>query len=79
MAAQNIQVNDRQLACARINSQEGQDYLAAMVRPLSPHEAPCGALGTRDSLVLLTLHVAMGLNADTRVLRFHFRCSLTTR
>lgn len=30
MAAQNIQVNDRQLACARINSQEGQDYLAAM-------------------------------------------------
>jgi hypothetical protein len=32
MATQNIQVNDRQLACARINSQEGQDYLAAMVR-----------------------------------------------
>lgn len=31
MATQNIQVNDRQLACARINSQEGQDYLAAMV------------------------------------------------
>jgi tRNA-splicing ligase RtcB len=25
-----IQVNDRQLACARINSREGQDYIAAM-------------------------------------------------
>jgi len=30
MARDNIVVNDRQLACARINSQEGQDYL---VRP----------------------------------------------
>lgn len=27
---QQIQLNDRQLACSRINSQEGQDYLAAM-------------------------------------------------
>jgi len=27
MARDNIVVNDRQLACARINSQEGQDYL----------------------------------------------------
>jgi tRNA-splicing ligase RtcB (3'-phosphate/5'-hydroxy nucleic acid ligase) len=30
MSRDNIQVNDRQLACARIHSQEGQDYL---VRP----------------------------------------------
>ena len=30
MARDNLQVNDRQLACAKINSQEGQDYLAAM-------------------------------------------------
>jgi hypothetical protein len=30
MRRDNIQVNDRQLACARINSQEGQDYLARM-------------------------------------------------
>ncbi len=30
MARDGIQVNDRQLACARINSKEGQDYLAAM-------------------------------------------------
>ncbi len=30
MARDNIQTNDRQLACARINSQEGQDYLSAM-------------------------------------------------
>ncbi|GAB4820541.1 hypothetical protein N2152v2_007587 [Parachlorella kessleri] len=30
MARDGIQVNDRQLACARINSQEGQDYLTAM-------------------------------------------------
>ena len=27
MKRDEIQVNDRQLACARINSQEGQDYL----------------------------------------------------
>jgi len=30
MARDNIQTNDRQLACARINSKEGQDYLSAM-------------------------------------------------
>eukprot|EP00736_Rhodelphis_marinus_P006202 Rmarinus@m.7153 len=30
MARDNINPNDRQLACARIQSQEGQDYLAAM-------------------------------------------------
>eukprot|EP01119_Soliformovum_irregulare_P018734 TRINITY_DN5799_c0_g1_i3.p1 TRINITY_DN5799_c0_g1~~TRINITY_DN5799_c0_g1_i3.p1 ORF type:complete len:261 (+),score=71.19 TRINITY_DN5799_c0_g1_i3:165-947(+) len=30
MAKQDIKLNDRQLACARINSQEGQDYLAGM-------------------------------------------------
>nr|CAD2185376.1 unnamed protein product [Meloidogyne enterolobii] len=30
MARDNIDVNDRQLACARINSQEGQDYLKGM-------------------------------------------------
>jgi len=30
MKRDGIQVNDRQLACAKIHSQEGQDYLAAM-------------------------------------------------
>jgi len=30
MARDNIHVNDRQLACARIHSEEGQDYLGAM-------------------------------------------------
>lgn len=30
MKRDNIRVNDRQLACARINSKEGQDYLKAM-------------------------------------------------
>lgn len=30
MAKQNITLNDRQLACARINSPEGQDYLKSM-------------------------------------------------
>eukprot|EP01125_Pyxidicula_operculata_P015016 TRINITY_DN5077_c0_g1_i1.p1 TRINITY_DN5077_c0_g1~~TRINITY_DN5077_c0_g1_i1.p1 ORF type:complete len:501 (-),score=142.63 TRINITY_DN5077_c0_g1_i1:78-1580(-) len=30
MARDGIKVNDRQLACARINSKEGQDYLKAM-------------------------------------------------
>lgn len=30
MKRDNIETNDRQLACARINSQEGQDYLKAM-------------------------------------------------
>eukprot|EP00494_Astrolonche_serrata_P024601 UN24860 len=30
MARDNIKTNDRQLACARIHSQEGQDYIKAM-------------------------------------------------
>jgi len=30
MKRDKIEVNDRQLACARINSQEGQDYLKSM-------------------------------------------------
>lgn len=30
MKRDNIETNDRQLACARIKSQEGQDYLKAM-------------------------------------------------
>jgi RNA-splicing ligase RtcB len=30
MARDGIHVNDKQLACARINSVEGQNYLAAM-------------------------------------------------
>ncbi|KAK0398878.1 hypothetical protein QR680_002795 [Steinernema hermaphroditum] len=30
IARDNIRVNDRQVACARINSQEGQDYLKGM-------------------------------------------------
>jgi len=30
MKRDNIEVNDRRLACARINSQEGQDYLNGM-------------------------------------------------
>lgn len=30
MKRDNIEVNDRQLACARIDSLEGQNYLAAM-------------------------------------------------
>lgn len=30
MKRDKIEVNDRQLACARLNSQEGQDYLAGM-------------------------------------------------
>ena len=30
MKRDNINVNDRQLACARINSPEGQDYLKGM-------------------------------------------------
>lgn len=30
MKRDKIEVNDRQLACAHINSEEGQDYLKAM-------------------------------------------------
>lgn len=30
MKRDNIETNDRQLACARISSQEGQDYLKSM-------------------------------------------------
>lgn len=32
MARDNIVVNDRQLACARINSREGQDYLVRLTQ-----------------------------------------------
>ena len=31
MKRDNIEVNDRQLACARIQSKEGQDYLNGML------------------------------------------------
>ena len=31
MKRDNIQVNDRQLACARINSEEGQNYLKVII------------------------------------------------
>jgi tRNA-splicing ligase RtcB (3'-phosphate/5'-hydroxy nucleic acid ligase) len=30
MGRDNIRTNDRQLSCARIDSEEGRDYLAAM-------------------------------------------------
>ena len=33
MKRDNIEVNDRQLACARIQSKEGQDYLNGMILP----------------------------------------------
>jgi len=35
MARDGIQTNDRQLACARIASTEGQNYLASMVGDLA--------------------------------------------
>lgn len=44
MSRDNIRVNDRQLACARINSQEGQGYLTAMACA----GAGCAALAGRD-------------------------------
>lgn len=36
-----LQVNDRQLACARIQSTEGQDYMAAMAAAANYAWVPC--------------------------------------
>ena len=35
MKRDNIQVNDRQLACARINSEEGQNYLKVIINMIN--------------------------------------------
>ena len=53
MSRDNIQVNDRQLACARIHSQEGQDYLVRS----SLDESAC-------SLLNLTAQSAMACAAN---------------
>ena len=51
MKRDNIETNDRQLACARITSQEGQDYLKAMAA------AANFAWVNRSSMTFLTRQV----------------------
>jgi tRNA-splicing ligase RtcB len=53
MKRDNIETNDRQLACARIKSQEGQDYLKAMAA------AANFAWVNRSSMTFLTRQVVM--------------------
>lgn len=52
MKRDNIVVNDRQLACARISSTEGQDYLKAMAA------AANYAWVNRSSMTFLTRQVS---------------------
>lgn len=52
MKRDNIVVNDRQLACAKIHSQEGQDYLKAMAA------AANYAWVNRSSMTFLTRQVS---------------------
>lgn len=54
MKRDNITVNDRQLACARITSQEGQDYLKGMAA------AGNYAWVNRSSMTFLTRQVPAG-------------------
>ena len=51
MKRDNIEVNDRQLACAHISSQEGQDYLKGMAA------AANYAWVNRSSMTFLTRQV----------------------
>lgn len=51
MKRDNIETNDRQLACAHIKSQEGQDYLKAMAA------AANFAWVNRSSMTFLTRQV----------------------
>jgi len=53
MKRDNIETNDRQLACARIRSQEGQDYLKAMAA------AANFAWVNRSSMTFLSRQVVM--------------------
>ena len=53
MKRDKIDVNDRQLACARINSQEGQDYLKGMAA------AANYAWVNRSCMTFLTRQVTM--------------------
>jgi tRNA-splicing ligase RtcB len=53
MKRDNIETNDRQLACARISSREGQDYLKAMAA------AANFAWVNRSSMTFLSRQVVM--------------------
>ena len=46
MARDGIHTNDRQLACARINSKEGQDYLVRNLLTLAA-DNPCAFMFSR--------------------------------
>ena len=59
MKRDNIVVNDRQLACARIQSKEGQDYLKGMAA------AANYAWVNRSSMTFLTRQVWSLLHAYT--------------
>lgn len=62
MKRDKITVNDRQLACARITSQEGQDYLKGMAA------AGNYAWVNRSSMTFLTRQVRLGLGDMTKTL-----------
>ncbi len=59
MKRDKIETNDRQLACAKINSPEGQDYLKAMAG------AANYAWLNRSSMTFLTRQVRFVVLCDT--------------
>ena len=59
MKRDNLVVNDRQLACARINSEEGQNYLKAMAA------AANYAWVNRSSMTFLTRQVSVCVYGST--------------
>jgi len=62
MKRDKIDTNDRQLACARINSQEGQDYLKGMA------SAANYAWVNRSSMTFLARQVSSQVDLDYKVI-----------
>lgn len=78
MKRDKIEVNDRQLACAHVDSPEGQDYLKAMAA------AANYAWVNRSSMTFLARQVNIPLSVSTgsyfweKFLQFWFDCSVLT-
>jgi len=64
MKRDKIDTNDRQLACARINSQEGQDYLKGMA------SAANYAWVNRSSMTFLARQVSCQIDLDYKVIYY---------
>lgn len=65
MKRDNIEVNDRQLACAQINSEEGKNYLKSMAA------AANFAWVNRSSMTFLSRQVINLENSKMNVLKYY--------